>query len=35
MLAHDRDVSAWGGYDYNNVEINGEPTPVLMAPSLP
>ena len=32
MLDHDHDVAAWGGYDYNDVEIDDEPTPVLMAP---
>ena len=34
LLDRDHDISAWGGYDYNNFEINGEPTPVLMARSL-
>ena len=33
MLDHDHDVAAWGGYDYNDVEIDDEPTPVLMARS--
>ena len=33
MLRHDPDVAAWGGFDYNNVEIDGQTIPVLFARS--
>ena len=33
LLGHDPDVAAWGGFDYNNVEIDGQTIPVLFARS--
>jgi len=34
LLGHDPHVAAWTGVDYNNVEIDGQTVPVLMARSL-
>lgn len=34
LISHDPDVAAWGGYDYNNVEIDNQTVPVLLARSL-
>lgn len=34
LLSEDRDAAAWSGFDYNNVEIDDETVPVLMARSL-
>ena len=31
LLDHDPDVASWSGYDYNNVTIDGQTVPVLMA----
>jgi hypothetical protein len=31
LLDHDPDVAAWSGFDYNNVEIDDQTVPVLMA----
>jgi hypothetical protein len=31
LLAHDRDVAAWSGFDYNNLDVNGLSVPVLFA----
>ena len=31
LLDHDPDVAAWSGWDYNNVEIDDQTVPVLMA----
>ena len=33
LLRHDHDVAAWSGWDYNNVEIDDQTVPVLMARS--
>ncbi len=33
LLGHDPDVAAWSGWDYNNVEIDDQTVPVLMARS--
>jgi hypothetical protein len=30
MLDHDPDVAAWGGYDYTDVQLNGQTFPVLL-----
>lgn len=35
LLGHDRDVAAWGGFDYNNVGIDDQSVPVLFSRSLP
>lgn len=34
LLSHDTDVASWSGFDYNNVEIDGQSVPVLFARSL-
>ncbi len=34
VLGHDPDVAAWSGFDYNNVDIDGQTVPVLFARSL-
>jgi hypothetical protein len=34
LLGHDPDVTAWSGFDYNNVEIDDQTVPVLFARSL-
>jgi hypothetical protein len=34
LLAHDPDVAAWSGWDYNIVEIDGQTVPILFARSL-
>jgi len=34
LLRHDPDVAAFSGFDYNNVEIDGQTVPVLFARSL-
>jgi len=31
LLSHDPDVAGWGGFDYNDVEIDDQTVPVLMA----
>ena len=31
LLSHDRDVAGWGGFDYNDVVIDDQTVPVLMA----
>ena len=31
LLAHDRDVAAWTGVDYNNAEIDGQTVPFLFS----
>ena len=33
LLGHDRDVAGWSGWDYNDVQIDDQTVPVLMAPS--
>lgn len=33
LLGHDPDVAAWSGFDYNNIEIDDQTVPVLMARS--
>ncbi len=35
LLDHDHDVAAWTGIDYNDVTIDGQSVPVIMARSLP
>jgi len=34
LLGRDPDVAAWSGFDYNNVDIDGQTVPVLFARSL-
>jgi hypothetical protein len=34
LLGHDPDVAAWSGFDYNNVDIDGQTVPILFARSL-
>ena len=33
LLAHDHDVAAWAGYDYNDADINGQTVPFLFEDS--
>ena len=34
LLGQDGEVAAWSGYDYNNVEVDGQSVPALLARSL-
>jgi hypothetical protein len=33
LLRHDHDVAGWSGFDYNDMEIDDQTVPVLMAPA--
>ena len=35
LLGHDHDVAGWSGFDYNDVAIDDQTVPVLMAPRQP